>query len=239
MLMELWVNIRGVSSHAKAPELSPPTGCQPPGPHPAPKPQRCLSSPHVSDGHPKPPELHIAARPLQKHIWGGEKSQNGDKEVAGTFPEEQGHPDTTHPQPLRPVSKKSGCAASPVPRFPHLSAPALRLGTHRARGPGMGLSWKPPALIFFFFSFPFFLFVKAGKNAGEKGSIAAGMCCSGVCLRSRAGLQGSQCPSWWYSPGGDVTRFWLPLDVPQNVSWAGQGKQQQLVPEAVAAALKP
>lgn len=169
MLMELWVNIRGVSSHAKAPELSPPTGCQPPGPHPAPKPQRCLSSPHVSDGHPEPPELHIAARPLQKHICGGEKSQNGDKEVAGTFPEEQGHPDTTHPQPLRPVSKKSGCAASPVPRFPHLSAPALRLGTHRARGPGMGLSWKPPALIFFFFFLSLFSFCQGWKKCGGEG----------------------------------------------------------------------
>lgn len=168
----------------------PPTGCQPPGPHPAPKPQRCLSSPHVSDGHPEPPELHIAARPLQKHIWGGEKSQNGDKEVAGTFPEEQGHPDTTHPQPLRPVSKKSGCAASPVPRFPHLSAPALRLGTHRARGPGMGLSWKPPALIFFFFfPFPFFFLSRLEKMRGRRAAsppgCAAAVCVSGAVLVSR------------------------------------------------------
>lgn len=118
MLMELWVDLRGVSSHAKAPELFPLTGCQPPGPHPAPKPQRCLNSPRVSDGHPEPQSCKLQ-HDLSRNTSGeGTKSQNGDKGVAGTFPEEQGHPDTTHPQPLRPVSKKPGCAASPVRDFP-------------------------------------------------------------------------------------------------------------------------
>lgn len=128
---------------------------------------------------PSPKAANRSTTSPEKHLGRGQKAKMGTRGWRGRSQRSRGTqtrliPSPSDPFPRNPGALQALCEISP----PLCSSPAA--GHPPGARTGDGVVMETASTDFFFFSFPFFLFVKAGKNAGEKGSIAAGMCCSGA-----------------------------------------------------------
>lgn len=238
MLMELWVNLRGFPAMPRLLSCPPLPGASPQVLTPHRNPSGALTHPVCLMATPSPKAANRSTTSPETQLGRGQKAKMGTRGWRGRSRRSRGTqtrliPSLSDPFPRNPGALQALFEISP----PLCSSPAAGHPPGARTGDGVVMETASTDF-FFFFPFPFFFLSKLEKMRGRRAASPPG-CAAAVRLQSRAGLQGSQCPSWWYSPGGDVMRFWLPSDVPQNVSWAGQGKHKQLVPEAVAAALKP